>query len=151
MKKSNVFIVCALLLGISVQAQNTTTEEYNYIKAGIVAQAKTGQDVQKRGYRLVPLAEKIIKDSYSFSFAMLTRDDQTVAGYWVYAISHSFGNEYALCIPLDSPNLKGLYESDVKKWDAPMARAYANALSDLFTAVVGTFTETITEMSKKDQ
>jgi len=134
MKKA-VFLFSVLFSGYFASAQNTTQEEYNYIKAGILAQLQTGQDVQKRGYRLKHILE-IEKDSYSFDFSILSREDNSIAGIWVFAVSHAYGNKYSLCIPMDQDVLKSLYENDVKKWDAAMSRAYANALSDAFMAVL---------------
>jgi len=143
MKK--ILLTTFILLNYFVYSENTTQDEYNYITKGIVTQAKTGQDIYKRGYQLVELG-KIGKDSYSFDFYALYRDDQTIAGYWVYAVSHSYNNEYSLCIPLDTPNLKSQYENEVKKWDAAMSRAYANALSDLFISVMQVYVQTFQEL-----
>jgi len=103
-----------------------------YIKNGILAQVNTGQDIQKNGYTLTQIG-KVEKDSYSFDFWILNRENGSIAGIWSRAFSHSYNNEYSLCIPMDTPELKNAYENDVKKWDASISRAYANALAELLT------------------
>jgi len=135
MKK--ILLITAILLNYFVYSQNTTQDEYNYIKSGILAQMQNGLDVKKDGYTLYDITT-IQKDIITFTFKGLERNnDGSSAGIWVH-VYHNNSNEYAsLCIPFNTPHLIMTYENDVKQSLAPsVIEAYANALAELLTLIV---------------
>jgi len=137
MRKTVFLFIATLFLGSFVYSQNTTVEEYNYIKSGILVQMRTGLDVQKQGYTLYDITT-ITKDVITFHFKGLERSDESNAGIWVLIDHHHANQEWTLCIPFNNPHLINLYENDVKEIFniEYAAQAYANALTELLALIV---------------
>lgn len=77
MKHLTVFSI-ALLLSFTSFCQNTTEEEYNYMKKGYKQSLENGLDL-KKGYKVEKL--KTYKDgSVTVTFTLFKRDNGTLAG-----------------------------------------------------------------------
>jgi len=130
--KRFLIVHIVFFLGIFVHAQNTTTEEYTYIKTGIQNQIDFGQDIKKHGYFIQNLGKITVGGGmHAFTFRTLYRDDKTIAGFWVQVRTNT-GTQTA-CIPLDTPELKQQYIEDIGKWDTALMRSYMQALSIVFS------------------
>jgi len=133
--QKNTFLACMYIFHFYTSAQNTTQEEYNYIKTGIQNQIDFGQDVQKRGYYIQNLGKITVSGGmHAFTFRTLYRDDKSIAGFWVQVRTSS--STQTTCIPLDTPELKQQYLEDIGKWDTALQRSYMQACSSVFSSKI---------------
>jgi len=132
MKKNLFMIITSCLLSTFSFTQNTTLEEYTYIKTGIQNQIDFGQDIKKHGYYIQNLGKITVGGGmHSFTFRTLYRDDKSIAGFWVQGKTST--STYTACIPLDTPELKQQYLEEVGKWDTALMRSYMQACSSVFS------------------
>lgn len=116
-------------------AQSTTQEEYLYMTKGLKIQLESGLDM-KKGYKLKKISRNHI-DKYTFTFNLLIRDNETLAGIIVYAQSKVSGKEYIKAIPFGTKEklspLFTKYFDSISEWDGRMATAYSMALTNVMS------------------
>lgn len=130
----SVFILFA---HFSLNAQNTTQEEYNYMSKGFARMVSEGMDL-KKGYFLSDTIRFTIENNrYLFSFYNLKRvTDKSLAGTIVTVKSGVSGSTYYLGIPAANSNmsidLKPTLMAQISNynWDSGIRNAFLLSLAE---------------------
>ena len=159
--KTITTLLLLLVVSFTVNSQNTTNTEYNYMIKGIKFQIENGLDT-KRGYDLKPL-KKIQQGNYTFNYFVLLRNKEALnynngpyVGIVVIADSNVSGKRYFKAIPAQTVTfdknakkrneiLNEAFKEEIEIWDSKMTTAYAVATSKVFASQISLFAEPFTK------
>jgi hypothetical protein len=134
MKKGYLFFL-TLFSFFLVNAQNTTTEEFNFMHKGFPHTIASGLDMKKGYYLADTTAFTTNNNTYGFYFLNMRRTiDKSLAGTIVISKSGVSGKTYYVAVPAAKSNrsidLSHTLLPQIHNWDINLRTAFLQALAE---------------------